>query len=136
MKQRIKKIEVGSESKIQIIDITKEINKIIKESTMEQGMVCVFTKHTTTAIRVNENEKRLLEDMRKKLEEFAPVNTCYLHDDIHLRECHTNEPLNGHAHVKALVLNTSENIPFEEGKLCLGKWQSILFFYLYLPTKL
>lgn len=135
MRQKTKKIEIKTESKIQIMDITEEINKVIRESNIEQGIVCVFTKHTTTALRVNENEKRLLEDMQRKLEEIAPTKTSYLHDDIHLRECPVDEPLNGHAHLKALVLNTSETIPIQEGKLSLGKWQSVLFFDLDGPRK-
>ncbi len=135
MEQQIKKIEIISEKKIQIIDLTGEINKIIQESKMKQGIVCVFTKHTTTALCVNEKEKRLLEDVQKKLEEIAPTKAKYLHDDIHLRECPVDEPLNGHAHLKALILNASESIPFEEGKLSLGKWQSVLFFDLDGPRK-
>ena len=135
MKQQIKKIEVKSEKKIQVIDLTKEINKIIQESKMKQGIVCVFTKHTTTALCINEKEKRLLEDVQRKLEEIAPTKASYLHDDIHLRECPVDEPLNGHAHLKALMLNASENIPFEEGKLSLGKCQSVLFFDLDGPRK-
>ncbi len=135
MKQRTKEIEIESKQKAEIIDLTKDINKAITESKIKQGIACIFTRHTTTAIRVNENEERLLEDMQQKLEEFAPKNKNYLHDDIHLRKCPPNEPLNGFAHLKALVLNTSETIPINEGKLCLGKWQSVLFFELGGPRK-
>lgn len=135
MRQEIRSIEIRTESKIQIKDITQEINTVLEESKIGKGLVYVFTKHTTTALRVNENEKRLIEDMQQKLEEFAPIGKKYLHNDIHLRDCPPNEPLNGHAHLKALVLNTSETIPVVKGKLCLGKWQSVLFFELDGPRK-
>ncbi len=135
MKQKTKNLEIESKQNIQIIDITQEVDKIIADSKIEQGIACIFTKHTTTALRVNENEKRLLEDMRQKLEEIAPTNKNYLHDDISLRKCPPNEPLNGHSHLKSLILNTSETILIQQGKLCLGKWQSLLVFELDGPRK-
>ena len=111
-------------------DITKDVKKIVLESGIKNGSVLIFSKHTTTAIRINENEERLVRDIDLYLERTAPENAKYLHDDINLRDCLPNERLNGHSHVKALFLNSSEEVPVVNGELALGKWQSILFLEL------
>ncbi len=111
-------------------DLTAQIQEVVAQSGITNGLVLVFTKHTTSGLRINENEKRLLEDIQLHLEELAPKKAKYLHDDVHLRDCPANERLNGHAHLKSLALNSSETVPLIGGELMLGKWQSILFFEL------
>lgn len=61
-----KSLKISSSSNFQIIDITRDIvtvlNEINKENNMDNGIVNIFAKHSTSAIRVNENEKGLLLD--------------------------------------------------------------------------
>jgi secondary thiamine-phosphate synthase enzyme len=91
----------------------------------------VFSRHTTTALAVNEDEERLLEDIKVFLEKMAPLNDRYLHNDLHLRpNIPPDEPKNAHSHLMAMMLNNSEIIPIVDGKLGLGTYQSILFFEL------
>lgn len=112
---------------ISVYDLTEQVKEIVTASLIKNGCALIFTKHTTTAIRINEKEDRLLEDMKLFLEKIAPKNGRYLHDDILLRDCPPDERMNGHAHLKALCLNASETIPLIDSELALGKWQSILF---------
>jgi secondary thiamine-phosphate synthase enzyme len=112
---------------ISIYDITLKVKEIYSNSRIKNGSIIIFTTHTTTAIKINENECRLLEDINTYFEQLIPIKGKYLHDDIHLRDCPPDERINGHAHLKAMLLNTSETIPIIGGKLALGKWQSILF---------
>lgn len=97
---------------------------------MWSGFVTVTSRHTTTAITINENEPRLIEDLRRFLGELAPAGRGYLHDDIHLRDCPPDEPRNAHAHLLAMLLGSSEVLPVVEGKLDLGTWQSVLLIDL------
>ena len=90
----------------------------------------IFSRHTTTALAINEDEQRLLEDIKVFLRKLAPEAERYLHNDLHLRDVPEDEPINAHSHLMALMLNTSEVIPIVDGKLFLGTWQSILFFEL------
>ncbi len=106
-------------------DLTSRLQEMVVQAKMYTGQMLVFTKHTTTAIRITENEERLLEDIKMHLEHLAPKNGRYLHDDTHLRQCPPDERMNGHSHVKALALNSSETIPIIDGKLALGQWQSV-----------
>jgi secondary thiamine-phosphate synthase enzyme len=79
---------------------------------------------------INEDEERLLEDIKVHLKTLAPPDAKYLHNDLHLRDVPPDEPINAHSHLMAMMLSTSEVIPVVEGKLGLGTWQSVLFLEL------
>lgn len=128
-------IEVKTDEGICIYNLTPEIEKILNASSIKAGHVLVFCRHTTTALAVNENEIRLLEDIKCHLDKLAPQSAKYLHDDLHLRDVPEDEPMNAHAHLMAMMLNTSEVIPVVDGQLALGTWQSVLFFELDGPRR-
>ena len=125
-----KLIEIETEPGINIYNITPEIEKLIASTSITNGQVMIFSRHTTTALAINEDEQRLLEDIKVFLRKLAPEAERYLHNDLHLRDVPEDEPINAHSHLMALMLNTSEVIPIVDGKLFLGTWQSILFFEL------
>jgi secondary thiamine-phosphate synthase enzyme len=124
---------------IQIYDITSQIQEFVASTTLQQGQVLVFARHTTTALAINENEPRLFADIKAYLRMLAPEQKltvgdavhAYLHNDLHLRpNIPPDEPMNAHAHLMAMTLNTSEVIPVVDGKLGLGTYQSVLLFEL------
>ena len=126
-----KLIELRTNQGINIHDITPQIATLLAETPIQNGQVLVFSRHTTTALAINEYEVRLLEDIKTYLEKLAPVGDRYLHNDLHLRpNIPEDEPMNAHSHLMALTLSTSEVIPVVEGKLALGTYQSILLFEL------
>ena len=124
-------IEIETKPGINIHNITPEIRRIITKSEINNGQALVFSRHTTTALAINEDEVRLLEDIKNYLRKLAPADEKYLHNDLHLRDVPPDEPINAHSHLMAItLLNTSEVIPIVDGKLALGTWQSVLFFEL------
>lgn len=128
-------IEVETDKGISIHNITPQIVQLLNASSVKNGQVLVFSRHTTTALAINENEERLLEDVKVHLEKLAPPSEKYLHNDLHLRDVPPDEPMNAHSHLMAMMLSTSEVIPVVDGKLALGTWQSVLFFDLDGPRK-
>jgi secondary thiamine-phosphate synthase enzyme len=130
MRIRNKKPKIKTGKGLNFIDITDELKLAAKESRIHDGSLNIFVRHTTAGVRVNENEERLLEDMHMFFERIAPKNAKYLHDDIHLRDCPPDERLNGHAHMKSLVLNTTEHVPIVDSELVLGTWQRVFFVEL------
>ncbi|MBW4670868.1 MAG: secondary thiamine-phosphate synthase enzyme YjbQ [Cyanomargarita calcarea GSE-NOS-MK-12-04C] len=123
--------EVETEVGINIYNITPQIEEFIASTTIQNGQILIFSRHTTTALAINENEERLLEDIKVFLRKLAPESERYLHNDLHLREnIPSDEPMNAHSHLMAMMLNTSEVIPIVDGKLALGTYQSLLFFEL------
>jgi secondary thiamine-phosphate synthase enzyme len=123
-------LEIQTEPGICIRNITPQIVKILEATAFKTGQVLVFSRHTTTALAINENEERLLEDVKRYLGKLAPESEKYLHNDLHLRDVPPDEPMNAHSHLMAMTLSTSEVIPVVDGQLALGTWQSVLFFEL------
>jgi secondary thiamine-phosphate synthase enzyme len=82
--------------------------------------------HTTVGLAINENEPLLLRDFQRLLERLAPGDAGYEHDDFARRyEITVDEPVNGHAHCRQLLLTGFATLLVEEGKLVLGRWQSV-----------
>ena len=128
-------IELETDQGIGIYNITPQIEEILGTTGIKNGQVIVFSRHTTTALAINEYEKRLIEDTKIYLRKLAPESERYLHNDLHLRDVPPDEPMNAHSHLMAMMLSTSEIIPVVEAKLALGTWQSVLFFDLDRPRK-
>jgi secondary thiamine-phosphate synthase enzyme len=126
-----RQIALQSSECLQFIDLTERIAGIVADSGVRLGMVNVQTRHTTSAIIVNENEPLLLEDLSLLLDRYAPRNALYQHNDLSRRsDIPPDEPANGHAHCKALFLPTSVSINIVDGELQLGRWQSVFFLEL------
>lgn len=128
-------LEVETKMGIGIYNITPQIQEILEATRLKNGQVLLFSRHTTTALAINENEERLLEDIKVHLRKLAPESGTYLHNDLHLRDVPPDEPANAHSHLMAMMLSTSEVIPVIESQLGLGTWQSVLFFELDGPRK-
>lgn len=119
----------------QFIDITEQVKQALARSLIREGSMLIFSRHTTAAIKINEREPLLLHDMEQFLERVAPRNGDYKHNDFVIRTANMTEDEcpNGHAHCQSLTLGNSETIPVSEGKLLLGRWQSIFLIELDRP---
>jgi secondary thiamine-phosphate synthase enzyme len=125
-------LDYWTEHALQFIDITDEVRTIVERSGVHNGQVTVFSRHTTAAVIVNEHEPLLLNDMARTLSRLAPAGDYYEHNDFSIRTVNVeeNEPANGHSHCQHLFLGASETIPVQDGKMLLGKWQSIFLVEL------
>lgn len=112
------------------IDITTDVEAVVRRSGVRSGLVHICSSHTTAAIRVNENEPLLLTDFRSMLDRLAPLGV-YEHDDMSRRAgVPYDEPQNGHSHCQHLLLSSSESLPVRDGTLLLGSWQRIFLIEL------
>lgn len=119
------------------IDITDDIEKIVKDKKIKNGFVTVFSKHTTVAVRINEREKGIYNDFKKFVMQLLPPKQYYKHNDLTIRtenlvcEPGASDCLNGHSHCLHLLMGaTSESIPIIEGKLSFGTFQRIFLIEL------
>ncbi|MDQ3009733.1 MAG: secondary thiamine-phosphate synthase enzyme YjbQ, partial [Acidobacteriota bacterium] len=116
---------------LEFIDLTFYVESIVARSGIRYGMVNVQTRHTTTALIVNENEPLLIEDLKRLLDTHVPRDGQYDHNDFSRRvDIPLDEPANGHSHCKALFLPSSILLNIADGKLQLGRWQSLFFIEL------
>lgn len=113
-----KKITLNTSRNFEIIDITSKIND---EIDIESGIVNIFSKHSTSAIVVNENEKGLLNDLELMLSDLVSDKYSWQHDRI---------DNNAKSHLKSFLLSSSETLPISNGNLDLGTWQSVFFIEL------
>jgi secondary thiamine-phosphate synthase enzyme len=121
---------------LQFIDVTDEVEEVVAHAGIRHGWVNVQTKHTTTAIIVNENEPLLHEDLKRMLERLAPSSDVYQHNDFSRRvDVPPDEPANGHSHCKALFLPMSACVNVADGRLQLGRWQRIFLIELDEPRE-
>jgi secondary thiamine-phosphate synthase enzyme len=130
MKTYLEEISLESGEGIALHDITPRLREILRSSGVSNGFMVVTSRHTTTALTINEHESRLLDDLRLFLHRLVPPRDPYLHNDIHLRDCPQDEPKNAHAHICAMLLGSSESIPVERGELVVGQWQSVMLVEL------
>ena len=114
---KIAQIETRGEN--DVIDITEQTSKALKESKLEDGIVTVFISGSTAAITTIEYEPGLIQDFPRMLSRIVPKDIEYQHDN-------TWHDGNGHSHVKASLIGPSMTIPFEDGNLMLGTWQQIV----------
>ena len=127
--------QLRTEGGLSVLDITDEVAEAVRESGVQNGIVCVYSPHTTCCVRVNEFENGFLEDFAKLLRRLVPSDGYYAHDDWDRRTenvCEEDmEAGNGHAHCMSMLLGSAgEAIPVRGGELCLGQWQRVLFLEL------
>ena len=124
-------VELRTEERVQFIDLTELVAERVRRSGIGHGLVCVQSRHTTTAVVVNENEPLLLEDARRLLERLAPRRARYAHNQLHRRrDAPSDESRNGDAHCRALLLGSSETLAVVDGALQLGRWQRVFLVEL------
>lgn len=113
-------IELETKGHADMHDLTSQVERVIEESQITQGLVTVFTPSSTSSITTIEYESGALEDLRSALDEIAPIDRQYHHN---LRWGDGN----GHSHLRSALLKTSFSVPMVNGRLTLGTWQQILF---------
>jgi secondary thiamine-phosphate synthase enzyme len=113
------------------LDLTDRLDAVLADAGVRTGILNVQTTHTTTGIVVNEDEPLLRQDFEGLLAALAPRAAVYRHDDLLRRTgVGAGEPLNGHAHCRALLLPTSACLNVADGRLQLGRWQRVLLVEL------
>jgi secondary thiamine-phosphate synthase enzyme len=102
-----------------IIDITPQVKKVVRDSTVIDGIIHLFVQHSTAALTTIEFEPGVLSDLRRALSELAPDNAVYAHN------ARWGDG-NGRSHVKAALVGPSLTLPLNQGTLMCGTWQQIV----------
>jgi secondary thiamine-phosphate synthase enzyme len=118
--------------RLELINITRDINEVIRKQGLRAGLVLVQTLHTTTAIFINEFQQALLDDMKTFLQKFVGRFDYWRHNDPRLSECSRQ---NADSHLRAMVLGHTLSLPVRNGEVALGYWQSVIFAELDGPRE-
>jgi secondary thiamine-phosphate synthase enzyme len=126
------KIRITTERPTEFVDLTDRLRELVAEAGIRFGFVNIQALHTTTAIVVNEFEPLLHADFSTVLQNLAPSDARYRHDDVTARTVNltADERVNGHAHCRALLLGASACLNVIDGRLLLGRWQRVFMVEL------
>ncbi len=130
--QEVIKVETPSPG---FIDITDRVVDLVQNTGLDLGTILLFSKHTTAALVLQEQESGLMVDFAKFQERLAPREIYYAHNDFAIRTENMNadESPNGHSHCLHLVMSSSIHIPVSGGAMDLGTWQRIFLVELDSP---
>ncbi len=115
-----KTIKLQTKGFSDIINITPQVFSILEGSSVSEGLICVFCPGSTGSITTIEYESGVLQDLKNVLENIAPSNIPYAHDQRW-------GDGNGFSHVRAALMKPSLTIPLAGGRPTLGTWQQIVF---------
>ena len=118
--------------RLELINITRDLNDVVRKHGLKAGFVIVQSLHTTTAVFINEFQQALVDDMKSFLERLVGRLDYWRHNDPRLSEC---DRKNAASHLRAMVLGHTLSIPVRNGELSLGGWQSIILAELDGPRE-
>ncbi len=110
-------LSVKTNAKTELVDITSEVQSMVRQSAISEGICMLYVPHTTAAVTINESaDPSVKNDILMILNQIVPWEANYKHLE-------GNSP----AHVKATLVGPSEMVGIENGSLVLGTWQGIFF---------
>ena len=111
----MKIINISTTQRIDLINITSQVQKVVSEEQIKSGIVTVYVPHTTCGVMINEgSDPDVVRDIKFQLEKLVPYQKGYRHMEG-----------NSDSHIKTCLVGSSENIIIENKQLALGTWQSI-----------
>jgi secondary thiamine-phosphate synthase enzyme len=114
---------VDTDERIQLVDLTDRVMSYVRQFTIREGMITLWSMHTTCAVFINEFQKALLVDIKKFLEELVARDSYYMHNDPDHSDC---DRMNADSHLRAMLLGHSLTLQISGGEVVLGQWQRIL----------
>jgi secondary thiamine-phosphate synthase enzyme len=114
----LKKLSLKTTKRDEMLDVTHQLTSIIRESNVINGVVYVYSPHTTAGITINENaDPDVKHDMLMRLDEVYPWE----------HEKYRHAEGNSASHLKASTVGSSQMVIIQEGELVLGTWQGVYF---------
>ncbi len=118
--------------RLELINITRDLNELVRRRGLQAGLIIVQSLHTTTAIFINEFQQALLDDIKAFLEKLVGRLEYWRHNDPRLSEC---DRKNADSHLRAMLLGHTLSLPVRDGAIALGNWQSVILAELDGPRE-
>jgi secondary thiamine-phosphate synthase enzyme len=116
-------LRIASRERIEIVDITDELAELVRRLPLGDGLVSLWSLHTTCAVFVGERQPALIADIKRVLEELVAEDADWRHNDPAHSDC---DRRNADAHLRTLLLGHSLTLQVAGGALVLGRWQRVL----------
>ena len=118
-------LQVNTTELKEIVDLTDQVQGVIRQAKLKEGLCMVFVTHTTAAITTGEIGEGTEQDFLQIVERMIPR--------IQFR--HAHDPSHAWSHMASSILGPSLTIPVSDGKLVLGTWQSVMLVELDGPRE-
>ena len=114
---------VDTDDRIELVDLTDRVMSFARQFNIREGMITLWSMHTTCSVFINEFQRALLVDIKKFLEEMVARDRYYMHNDPDHSDC---DRMNADSHLRAMLLGHSLTLQISGGEVVLGQWQRIL----------
>jgi secondary thiamine-phosphate synthase enzyme len=114
---------IDTGARIELVDLTDRVMDYARQSQIREGIITLWSMHTTCALFINESQKALLVDIKRFLEDMVARDRYYMHNDPEHSDC---DRMNADSHLRALLLGHSLTLQVSGGEVVLGQWQRIL----------
>ena len=114
---------VDTDQRVELVDLTDRIMEFVRRFDIREGIVSIWSMHTTCTLLINEFQGALLADIKRFLEQMVARDADYLHNDPKHSDC---DRQNADSHLRAMLLGHSLTLQISGGEVVLGQWQRIL----------
>lgn len=116
-------ISIQTDQRIELVDLTDRIMALVRRQGVREGIVSLWSMHTTCTLLINEFQVALESDIKRFLEHMVARDEEWLHNDPDHSDC---DRMNADSHLRALLLGHSLTLQISGGEIVLGPWQRIL----------
>lgn len=116
-------LTVQTEDRVELTDVTERVLALVRASGVREGIVSLWSMHTTFAVLINEAQRALHADIKRLLETMVARDADWMHNDPQHSDC---DRLNADAHLRAMLLGHSLTLQVSGGEAVLGQWQRVL----------
>jgi secondary thiamine-phosphate synthase enzyme len=114
---------VQTDQRVEVIDLTSRVMEFVRRFEVSEGLVSVWSMHTTCTLFINEYQVALLADIKRFLEQMVARDADYLHNDPNHSDC---DRMNADSHLRAMLLGHNLTLQISGGEVVLGQWQRVL----------
>jgi secondary thiamine-phosphate synthase enzyme len=114
---------VETDQRVELVDLTNRIMELVRGGNVSEGLVSIWSMHTTCTLFINEFQVALLSDIKRFLEHMVARDAEYMHNDPQHSDCDRN---NADSHLRAMLLGHNLTLQISGGEVVLGQWQRIL----------
>ena len=114
---------ISTDERIEVVDLTDRVMSFSRRLRIREGIVSLWSLHTTCAVFINEFQAALLSDIKRFLEQMVARDEEWLHNNPTHSDC---DRMNADSHLRALLLGHSMTLQISGGEVVLGQWQRVL----------
>jgi len=114
---------ISTDQRIELVDLTKQVMEFVRRFNMREGLVSLWSMHTTCSLFINEFQTALLTDIKRFLEQMVARDAEWMHNNPEHSDC---DRMNADSHLRAVLLGHHVTLQVSGGEVVLGQWQRIL----------